>query len=166
MITEQHELLSARFADNDRKNILILWIDPETKEIAEEIIESKQSDSSFQHLMTLTNLESVHEQTREYFIEQQKQFKETVKKIAEEEGLLVSEDNFNNQKSKIFLREVSKIFTNDLTDEELFSLKLAVFEMPELKESKDRKKKSDLRKAKTGPEVMKAAFAFMVDSVE
>jgi len=95
MITEKHELLTARFTDNERKTIEALWIDPNTQEIVEENIQARTGDASFDYLLKFVSIEKIHEETEVYFKEQVQEFRNTIKKIAEEDGLLVQENNDN-----------------------------------------------------------------------
>ena len=53
------------------------------------------------------------------------------------------------------------LIKDEKNEDDLFALKLAAFELDIVKNSKAKKKKTDLRKAETKVEVLKILFQFM-----
>ena len=47
MITEKHEFITAYFSDDIRKTVTVLWEDPETTQMVEEVIEAKDGDAAW-----------------------------------------------------------------------------------------------------------------------
>lgn len=160
MITEQHELLTARFTDNPRTTIEALWVDPETKQITEEIIEAKVGDDSYDYLLRFIDLEDIHSATKDFFREQKEQVRQIAKKIAEEENLIFVDEvkeytaAFSRMNELMFYPE-----DNEVQKDFLFNLKLSSFEMDFVKNFKGRKLKSELRKATSVFEVYKVLIA-------
>ena len=157
MITEQHELLSAYFVDNERKTIRVLWVDPETKEISEEIIQAKINDNSYQYLLTHIELTEIDKNTKEKIEEDRKGFLQTVKDIAESEGLIFSSDKSDNESTVANFNEL--LFNEEETEKELlFAVKLKAFELPFVLECKNRSLKAKMRKATNAYEVYAILF--------
>ena len=156
MITEQHELLNARFIDDPRKTIKALWVDPDTKEIVEEVIQVKQNDANYEYLLKFISVENIHQNTQDSLKDERKIFVETVKNIAEAEGLLVPKSK--ESQFLIFDEFNEYIFGEEEDKEFLFKLKLSAFGLDFVKKYKGRKLKSELRKANTGLEVYKKLF--------
>lgn len=155
MITEQHEFISARFSDNERKTIEVLWVDPETKEIVEEYIQVRLGDAAYDHLLKFISIEEIHEATKVYLKEQTQQFRDTIKKIAEDDGLLALENNDDTLIDKFN----NLLFSEKETNKEyVFQIKLKAFELDFVKECKNRTIKSKLRKAETAAEIYTILF--------
>lgn len=156
MITEQHELLSAYFVDTISQTIEALWVDPETKEISQEIIQAKVSDESYRHLLRHTDLIEIDKNTKEKVNEDRQLFLQTVKGIAEAEGLLFSagkdDDNVASTFNELLFGE------EEIDKELLFKIKLKVFELPFVLECKNRSLKAKMRKATTVYEVYTVLF--------
>jgi len=160
MITEQHEFLSARFTDNPRTTIEVLWVDPETKEISDEIIEAKVGDDAYEYLLRFIEIEDIHDATKDFFREQKAEMREIAKKIAEEENLIFADEV--KEYSAAYTRMNEFLFYPENTQVQkdfLFNLKLSSFELDFVKSYKGRKLKSELRKAATVFEIYKVLFA-------
>ncbi len=81
---------------------------------------------------------------------------ETAKLIMRNEGLADQQEMLS--KTKIFPTVVDNIFTNMENEDHLFALKLALFELQEIRESDNIAAKTALRKAQHKFEVLKHAF--------
>jgi hypothetical protein len=76
------------------------------------------------------------------------------------------ENNPEHTKSLIsdkFFETFVKYCINEITPEELFKLKLTAFENESIKESSEREKKTNLRKAKTFEEIISALTQFKTE---
>jgi len=153
MITENHELLTARFTDSERNTIEALWIDPKTKEISEEAIQAKAGDASFDYLLKFVTLEEIHSNTHTELKLQRETFLNDVKLIAEEEGLIYSgnTDSLINRLNKL-------LFDENINKETVFKIKLLAFELPFVKQYKGRPLKTKLRKAENILDVYRVLF--------
>ena len=104
-------------------------------------------------LLELYSMDELHETTYNSNKEQRQAFENTVMKIAKSEGLV----NQLSSMSDI----VNKLFSDNENEDHLFELKLALFELDIIKDSKAKKRKTDLRKAKSKVEILKTALQFM-----
>ncbi len=79
-------------------------------------------------------------------------------RIAKKEGLSFDTDTKN---SKFFPTLIKGIFEDESNEDHLFALKLALFEVEKIRDSKDNEAKKKIRQGKTKVEVLKAAFDVM-----
>ena len=82
-------------------------------------------------------------------------FEEMVMRIAKKDGLVLDEKKLSTQ---FYPSLVRAIFQDIENEDHLFALKLALFEIEEIRDSKDSESKKKLRQAKTKIEVLKIAF--------
>ena len=108
-------------------------------------------------LLELYSMDELHETTYNSNKEQRQAFENTVMKIAKSEDLISQLTGMSDVIKMLFKEEENE---RD-AENNLFELKLAVFELDIIKDSKAKKRKTDLRKAKTKLEVLKIAFQFM-----
>jgi hypothetical protein len=156
MITENHELITARYIESSRKTVEALWQDPDTNEITSEIIAVDKNDASWNYLLDFISVENIHQNTKAHLKEQREGFITLVKDIAKEEGLLISK---SKESQSMFFNEFNEYLFNAEQDKEfLFKLKLAAFELDFVKEYNGRKLKADLRKADNAIGVYKILF--------
>ena len=153
MFTKEN-VITARFIDEDRKNIEILLKDGDITRPY--IIEADEDNSDYQKLLKIISLDDLHEQTHNINKAESEAFKEFALGIAKEGGLIQQEENL--AKTKMYPTLVEAIFNRDEDEDDLFALKLALFEVEEIRESKNTKLKTKLRKAKSKIEVLRFAF--------
>ena len=153
MFTKEN-VITARFIDEDRKNIEILLKDGDITRPY--IIEADEDNSDYQKLLKIISLDDLHEQTHNINKAESEAFKEFALGIAKEGGLIQQEENL--EKTKMYPTLVEAIFNRDEDEDDLFALKLALFEVEEIRESKNTKLKTKLRKAKSKIEVLRFAF--------
>ena len=153
MITKKNYVV-AKFIDEDRKNIEILLKDGDITR--PHIIEADEDNSDYQKLLKIISLDDLHEQTHNINKAESEAFKEFALGIAKEGGLIQQEENL--EKTKMYPTLVEAIFNRDEDEDDLFALKLALFEVEEIRESKNTKLKTKLRKAKSKIEVLRFAF--------
>lgn len=160
MITEEYlknHFINAYFVDNERTQIAILSTDPEEgKKVIETVIEYDMEHPFCQALFTIVDLDGLHESTYQRNLQERKMFEEMVLRIARKDGIIVET---NKVDSKFFNMMVESIFNHKEDDKEtIFALKIALFELDFIKESKNNELKSKLRKSKTVYETMVVAF--------
>jgi len=153
MITKKNYVV-AKFIDEDRKNIEILLKDGDITR--PHIIEADEDNSDYQDLLKIIPIDDLHEQTHNINKAEGEAFKEFAIQVAKESGFIQKEENL--EKIKIFPALVDAVFNNDDNEDDLFALKLAVFEVEKIRESKNTALKTKLRKAKSKIEVLRFAF--------
>ncbi len=153
MITKKNYVV-AKFIDEDRKNIEILLKDGDITRPY--IIEANEDNPDYQDLLKIISLDDLHEQTYNINKAESEAFKEFALGIAKEGGLFQQEENL--EKVKLYPALVEAIFNKDDDEDDVFALKLALFEVEKIRESKNTKLKTKLRKAKSKIEVLRFAF--------
>ena len=151
MITEKN-YITASFIDSERKNIEVLLKNEEETAFIPYILEYNIDDPICQELLKVCPLDQLHENTWQKKKEETKAFEDQIVKIAEKRGLF-------KKVLKITNKSQSEVFFNALFDfllsskkehiDRLFNFKLFLFELEEVKHSKNEKAKSNIRRAKT-----------------
>ena len=148
---EGYDFVTAYFIDNDKKIICSLWKNSEDK-IIENIIEADVNQSTYKQLTNYITLDQLHENTYN-----------NIKAIEK-----ASKKASKNNKIDLSMQNVFKLFFGEFNEEKesqnLFELKLLIFEMPEVKNSQDRATKSKLRKAKDFKEALIALCHILEES--
>ena len=155
MEVTKENFISARYIDNEKKNVEILYKIGE--KVIPHIIEHDTEHPDWQQLMTITNLDDIHLTTHNFIKQSQKDFKKMVMKIAKEDGLV---KEVVAELSTKFYDEVFEFFFNytDKQKEMLFNFKLFIFEKEFVKNSTDTDTKAEMRKAQSPIEVMNAVM--------
>ena len=145
--------ISARYIDNEKKHVEILYKDGE--QTLGHVIEHNTEHPDWLELMTLTTIDELHANTHAYIKQSQKDFKSYVMKMAKEDGLV---KEVVAELSTKFYDEVFEFFYNfnEKDKEMLFNFKLFIFEKDFVKNSKDTETKAIMRKAQTPLEVINA----------
>ncbi len=159
MITKEN-YISASFIDNDRKNIEVLIKDTENDKVISHVIEYNTEHPSYQELLKIITLDQLHENTYNKIKDQRKNFEDMAMRIAKKDGLVFDEVKLN---TKFYPTLVKAIFEDNKNEDHLFALKLALFELEKIRNSKDNEKKKKLRQSKNKIEVLKIAFDLMSD---
>ena len=154
MITKDNYITS-HFIDNERKNIEILLRNDTGTAMNPHIIEYDIENPNCQELLKLCSLDELHENTYQKKKEEKKHFEEMVVRIARKDGLIFDEKKLD---TKFYPTLVKAIFDEEDNKDHLFALKLALFEIEKIRDSKDTAKKKILRTSKTKIEVLKTAF--------
>ena len=154
MITKEN-LIGAYFIDNDRQNIEILTTSEDKKEIIPTIIPFDENNPSFKELTSIVSVDQLHENTYQKKKEEQKIFEKKVMEIAKKDGLLLDDTRID---SKSYNKLVKAIFEQGENEDQLFALKIALFELPAIRDSKDDELKKKLRQSKNKIDTLKVAF--------
>tara|TARA_E500000178_G_scaffold306676_1_gene319077 strand:+ start:632 stop:1111 length:480 start_codon:yes stop_codon:yes gene_type:complete len=154
MITKEN-LIGAYFIDNDRQNIEILTTSEDKKQIIPTIIPFDENNPSFKELTSVITVDDLHENTYQKKKQEQKIFETKVMEIAKKDGLLVDDTKID---SKYYNKLVSAIFTDPDNEDQLFALKIALFELEKIKDSKNNEMKKKLRQSKNKIDTLKVAF--------
>jgi hypothetical protein len=159
MISEAN-YITAHFIDNERKNIEVLLKSDDGVSAYTHILEYDSEHPDCKELLEVCNLDQLHENTHTKVNEQQKDFEEMVMRVATKKGIIVDPEKVKVT-PKIFKTLVKAIFEDSENEDHLFALKLALFEVDEIRDSKNNELKKELRQKKNKIEVLKAAFDIM-----
>ena len=147
--------ITAYFIDNERKNIEILLRNDDGKTVNPYIIEYDNKHAQCQELLKFCPLDDLHKNTYDKKQKEKKDFENMVIRIAKRDGLVFDELKLD---TKFYPTLVKAIFNEEKNEDYLFALKLALFEIEKIRDSKDGELKKKLRQAKTKIEALKIAF--------
>ena len=154
MITKEN-LIGAYFIDDDRKNIEVLTTSEDKKQIIPFILPFDENNISFKELTSIITVDDLHENTYQKKKDEQKIFEKKVIEIAKKDGLLVDDTKID---SKSYNKLVKAIFEQGENEDQLFALKIALFEVTEIRDSKNDELKKKLRQSKNKIDTLKFAF--------
>ena len=154
MITKEN-LIGAYFIDNDRKNIEVLTTSEDKKQIIPTIMPFDENNPMFKELTSIITVDQLHENTYQKKKDEQKIFETKVMEIAKKDGLLVDDTKID---SKSYNKLVKAIFEQGENEDQLFALKIALFELPDIRDSKNEELKKKLRQSKNKIDTLKVAF--------
>ena len=154
MITKEN-LIGAYFIDNDRKNIEVLTTSEDKKQIIPTILPFDENNSTFKELTSVITVDDLHENTYQKKKDEQKIFEQKVMEIAKKDGLLLDDTKID---SKSYNKLVKAIFEQGENEDQLFALKIALFELPNIRDSKNDELKKKLRQSKNKIDTLKVAF--------
>ena len=118
------------------------------------IIPFDESDVKYQALQTVMTLDQLHEATYQKKKRERKDFEDTVLQIAKQDGLIMDSNKID---TKFYPKVVEAIFGDDENLDHVFALKLAIFELDAIKDSKKEDLKKKLRQSKTKKDIMATA---------
>jgi hypothetical protein len=158
MLTEEYlkdNFITAAFIDSERQNIEILTTSEDGKSVIPTIIPFKEDNHMFKALMTVINIDQLHEAT----YQKKKTEKESMEKIAidlaKKQGLIF---DYEQVDTKFFPYMVKSIFEDQNNTDHLFALKLALFELTYIRDSKNNEARKKLRTSTNKLDVIKAAL--------
>nr|BAR27342.1 hypothetical protein [uncultured Mediterranean phage uvMED] len=154
MITKEN-LIGAYFIDNDRKNIEALTTSEDGKQVIPTIMPFDENNHSFKELNSIITVDQLHENTHTKKKQEQKIFETKVMEIAKKDGLMVDDTKID---SNSFNKLVTAIFSQGENVDQLFALKLALFELEGIRDSSNNELKKKLRQCSNKIETLKVAF--------
>ena len=157
MITEEN-LISAYFIDNERQNIEVLTRSEDGIKVIPTILPFDKNNHMYKELMSIITLDQLHEDTYKKKTQEKKDFEAMTMRIAKKSGILFDEKKIE---TKFYPSLIKAIFEDQENEDHLFALKLALFEVEEIRNSTDNENKQKLRQAKNKIEVLKIAFDLM-----
>ena len=144
--TTNYEFLTAHFSNNERTVATVYWGNKD--ETIEEIVKAEDKSPAWQRLLDHMDIDTLHETTYKHIRDQVEAYEDEVIRVAKERGLV---HNVNNASSELFQLLIKNTLFGEFDPvkdkEKLFMFKLALFEVDAIKESKNREKKAELRKA-------------------
>ena len=165
MAIKGHEFLTAHFTNNERTIVEAYWTTPDGKETRVEYIEAKEGDVNWDILLKHIDIDSLHENTYQHIKQQNQAFEETVIKYGKERGLLYSGE-VSMELYETLISLIFKPFDKEEDKEKLFLTKLKLFEVDQIKKSKNRILNAELRKALTIVDAIKIGLHISEELVE
>ena len=154
MITKEN-LIGAYFIDSDRKNIEVLTTSKDKKQIIPTIMPFDENNHSFKELTSVITVDDLHENTYQKKKDEQKIFEAKVMEIAKKDGLVLDDTKID---SSSYGKMVKAIFEQGENSDQLFALKIALFEVELIRDSKNDELKKKLRQCKNKIDTLKVAF--------
>ena len=158
MLTEEFlkdNFLTAYFIDNERKNIEVQTTVEDKKSVFTTIIPYEENNPQYQALIKYMNIDQLHESTYQKNKTEQKLFEDSIVNIAKKQGLILGNADLN---TKFYPSLVNAIFKDIENEDHLFALKLALFELEQIRDSKNEDSKKKLRQAKNKLDIIQAAI--------
>jgi len=140
---KNHKFITAHFINNEKTTVLAQWAGPKDI-IIETVTETEEGNLDWEEILKHVTLDKIYENTVNNNRENRLAFENTIKSIAEAEGLTVQ----SMLQDDVFDVVINTI-TAEIDEESLFKFKLKLFDIPAVVESKSREIKADIRKAKT-----------------
>ena len=154
MITKDN-LISAYFIDDARQNIEVLTTSDDKKKVIPTIIPFDENNHLFKELTSIITVDQLHEDTYNKKKNEKKIFEQKVIEIAKKDGLLLDDTKID---SRSYNKLVKAIFEQGENADQLFALKIALFELNKIRDSKNDELKKKLRQSKNKIDTLKCAF--------
>ena len=151
-----HTYNTAHFTDDARTVIEVYW--EKDGVIRTENVIAKKGDVRYEELMTHVNVDQLHENTYKNIRANDEMYQNDVISIAKERGLIYDVNTVNSNIYKALVEALLCPFDPVEDKEKLFMTKLQIFEVDEIKNAKNKKLKSELRKSKTVLDAFAAAI--------
>ena len=150
-----YELVSAEYTNSEYNSIRAIWSDPNNTEaedgselFTESIIEVNDESPQYQELLELTTIDSMMQET---YVNNQKRaiaFENMVIRNAKERGLVFDLDQgIDSNIYKAIVKALFSEFDPVAQKEQLFMLKMELFNVDFIKNVKDKVLKKELRQA-------------------
>jgi len=159
MITKDN-LISAYFIDNERQNIEVLTKSEDGTKVIPTIIPFDENNHLYKELISIITVDKLHEDTYNKKKQEKKDFEAMAMRIAKKTGLVLDASKID---TKFYPQLVNAIFNDEENEEHLFALKLALFELDKIRDSKDDESKKKLRQSKNKIDVLKIAINLITD---
>ena len=160
MITKDN-LISAYFIDDARQNIEVLTTSDDKKKVIPTIIPFDENNHLFKELTSIITVDQLHEDTYNKKKNEKKIFEQKVIEIAKKDGLLLDDTKID---SKSYNKLVKAIFEQGENSDQLFALKIALFELDKIRDSKNDELKKKLRQSKTKADCLINALTIVQES--
>ena len=158
MLTKEllkEHLITAYFIDNERQNIEVLFSNKEDKSVTPMIIPFNIDNEDYKNLIEFIDLDKLHEITYQKVKNERADFEKQMIEIAKKEGLIFDQNKID---TKFYPYLVKSIFEEKGDADHLFALKLALFEVDDIRDSDNMEQKTAIRKSKTKIDAIQAAL--------
>ena len=157
MITKEN-IISAYFIDDARENIEVLIRSEDGTKVIPTIIPFDENNSLYKELNAIVSVDKLHEDTYQKKQAEKKDYEDMVMRIAKKRGLVFDELKLD---TKFYPVLIKALFEDVENEDHLFALKLALFEIEKIRDSKDNELKKKLRQARNKIEVLKIALLLL-----
>jgi hypothetical protein len=164
MLTEvnlKEHLIKAYFVNEERTVIEVLYTSNDFKETHSHIVEYDVNHPDCQALLKIINLDDLHESTYQQKKEERQLFEEEAIKIAKKSGMVF---DMNRIDTKFYPLLVKSIFDEPENEDHLFALKLSLFEVEKIRDSKNDELKKKLRQSKTKSDCLLNALTIVQEN--
>ena len=152
---KNHTFITARFVDRTHTTVEALWRDNEVQtKIRTQVVVRDDESTKWKNLLKNITLEQLLRNTFDHNEADERHLKEFVKSIYPPE--VITEVEVHERTVEIEKRwfDFEKLINGELSDEELFKLKILIFENEVMKKSNDRTMKTKIRKSKDPLEIL------------
>ena len=147
-----HTFVTARFLDGGHSTAEALWQDNEKNVTHADLIVRDSDSTAWKNLLEHITLEQILRNTFDYNEAKEKELREFVKKIYPPEVITEVHERVVELEKRWF--DFEKFLNGELSEEDLFRLKILIFETEVVKRHKDRSLKTKIRKSKDPIEVI------------
>jgi len=151
-----HTFIKAHFCNDERTLVETLW-EKDSKNVVQ-YIEANDNSKAWKTLLTHTDIDALHEATYKHIKEQNVALEDTIVKIAKDRGMIYDVSTLNSNTCKLIVKLIFDEFDKEKDKEKLFTLKLQLFEIDKIKNSKNKTLKSKLRKSTNVIDALKIAI--------
>jgi len=151
------KFVTAKFINNDRTTVESLWEDEEGRLIPS-YNEAIDGDPSWEEIKENISIDTIHENTFNYIRSTQEEYKKQVLKFAKEDGLIYDIKDTDSSIFKLIIDKLFQAFDPEVNKEDLFLIKLQLFEHDIIKKCQNKQKKMELRKATTIMQAIRIAL--------
>jgi len=153
MLTEEFlkgNLINAYFIDNEKKNIEMVLRSQDQKSVFTEITPFDENNEQYRILIKNISFFQLHENTYQKKKDERREYEEEVIRIAKRDGLI--SDNINN--GEYFTNMLKVIVEDESNEDHLFALKIALFEVEDIRDSENIELKKNIRQSKSKAEIL------------
>lgn len=153
-----HTFVSARFVDTSHNTVESLWRDDnDPTQIRIENVVRDEKSTKWKNLLKNITLEQLLRNTFDYNEQDEKELKDFAKSIYPPEVITEVHERVVELEKRWF--DFEKFLNGELSEEDLFRLKILIFETEVVKKHKDRSLKTKIRKSKDPIEVISLYYS-------
>ena len=153
---EGHTFVTAHFTNDERTFVTSIWRDKDGTLRPFNMI-AEEGNQYWKELQQYITEDELHTNTYRHIKESKKAFEQELISIAKAKGIdWMQIEGVENSSIDAVMGWINTPYDN----EQIFKIKVRLFEHDKVKKSTDTKKKSALRKAKTVPELLEAYTKF------
>ena len=153
-----HTFVSARFVDTTHNTVESLWRDNnDPTQIRIENVVRDEKSTKWKNLLKNITLEQLLRNTFDYNEQDEKELKDFAKSIYPPEVITEVHERVVELEKRWF--DFEKFLNGELSEEDLFRLKILIFETEVVKKHKDRSLKTKIRKSKDPIEVISLYYS-------
>ena len=152
---DNHTFIGARFIDTKHTTCRSFWRDNNDETITRaQTVLREEGDGQWENLLKLTTLEEILRNTFDFNKAEEEAFKAMVKEMYPPEVIREVEVHERTVEIEKKWFDFEKFLNNELSAEDLFKLKILIFENEIIKKSNNRSLKTKIRKSKNPIEII------------